>query len=234
MSDFKGRHFSRDIILWAVRWYCKYGISYRELAEMLLERGVTVNHTTLYRWVQRYAPEVERRLRWCWKPGWSSSWQVDETYVRVSGIWMYLYRAITKEGHTVDFYLSRTRNQKAAKCFLGKALRSIEPHQHPKTINTDKDRSYTPALASLKKNKVCADNIVQRQVKYLNNPIESDHGKLKRLINPVRGFQSMKTAFATIRGFEVMRMFRKGQFAHWLYGRGPLAEVRLVEEMFTV
>ncbi len=146
---------------------------------------------------------------------------------------MYLYRAITKEGHTVDFYLSRTRNQKTAKCFLGKALRSIKPYNHPKTINTDKDKSYAPALTALRKTKVCADGTVQRQVKYLNNRIEPDHGKLKRLINPVRGFQSLKTAFATIRGFEVMRMFRKGQFNMWLYGRGPLAEVRLIEELFT-
>ncbi|EOK5970047.1 IS6 family transposase, partial [Vibrio parahaemolyticus] len=106
MSDFKGRHFSGQVILWAVRWYCKYGISYRELAEMLEERGVNVDHTTLYRWVQKYAPEMEKRLRWYWKPGWASSWLIDETYIRVKGRWMYLYRAITDSGETVDFYLS--------------------------------------------------------------------------------------------------------------------------------
>ena len=112
---------------------------------MLQERGVAVNHTTIYRWVQRYAPEIEKRFRWIWKPVWSSSWQVDETYVRVSGQWMYLYRAITKEGETVDFHLSRTRNKKAAKRLLGKALRSIKPHNHPWTLNTDKDRAYPPS-----------------------------------------------------------------------------------------
>lgn len=233
MSDFKGRHFTGDIILWAVRWYCKYGISYRELKEMLNERGITVSHTTLYRWVQSYAPEIEKRLRWYWKPGWSSSWQVDETYVKVNGKWTYLYRAITKEGHTVDFHLSRTRNQKAAKRFLGKALRSIESYSHPNTLNTDGDKAYAPAILSLKKDGLCDKSLNQRQVKYLNNRIESDHGKLKRLINPVRGFQSLKTAFATIRGFEVMRMFRKGQLNFWLYGRGSLAEVRLIESRFT-
>ncbi|WP_139367827.1 IS6 family transposase, partial [Enterovibrio nigricans] len=88
MTDFKGRHFSGQVILWAVRWYCKYGVSYRELAEMLEERGVDVDHTTLYRWVQKYAPEIERRLRWYWKPTRATSWQLDETYVKVKGRWM--------------------------------------------------------------------------------------------------------------------------------------------------
>ncbi|WP_139367840.1 IS6 family transposase, partial [Enterovibrio nigricans] len=90
MADFKGRHFSGQVILWAVRWYCKYGVSYRELAEMLEERGVDVDYTTIYRWVQKYAPEIERRLRWYWKPTRATSWQLDETYVKVKGRWMYL------------------------------------------------------------------------------------------------------------------------------------------------
>ena len=98
MTDVKGRHFSGQVILWAVRWYCKYGVSYRELAEMLEDRGVDVDHTTIYRWVQKYAPEIERRLRWYWKPAWASSWQREETYVKVKGRWMYLYRALTDTG----------------------------------------------------------------------------------------------------------------------------------------
>ncbi len=92
----KGRHFQRDIILWAVRWYCKYGISYRELQEMLAERGVNVDHSTIYRWVQRYAPEMEKRLRWYWRnPSDLCPWHMDETYVKVNGRWAYLYRAST-------------------------------------------------------------------------------------------------------------------------------------------
>ncbi|MBF9186245.1 IS6 family transposase, partial [Klebsiella pneumoniae] len=92
MNIFKGRHFQRDIILWAVRWYCKYGISYRELQEMLAERGVNVDHTPLYRWVQRYAPEMEKRLRWYWRnPSGFYSWHLDETYIKVNGRWAYLY-----------------------------------------------------------------------------------------------------------------------------------------------
>ncbi|MCZ0322159.1 IS6-like element IS26 family transposase, partial [Escherichia coli] len=104
MNPFKGRHFQRDIILWAVRWYCKYGISYRELQEMLAERGVNVDHSTIYRWVQRYAPEMEKRLRWYWR---NTSdlcpWHMDETYVKVNGRWAYLYRAVDSRGRTVDF-----------------------------------------------------------------------------------------------------------------------------------
>ncbi len=115
MNPFKGRHFQRDIILWAVRWYCKYGISYRELQEMLAERGVNVDHSTIYRWVQRYAPEMEKRLRWYWRnPSDLCPWHMDETYVKVNGRWAYLYRAVDSRGRTVDFYLSSRRNSKAA------------------------------------------------------------------------------------------------------------------------
>nr|BBV20570.1 IS6 family transposase [Escherichia coli]BBV20585.1 IS6 family transposase [Escherichia coli]BBV20594.1 IS6 family transposase [Escherichia coli]BBV20596.1 IS6 family transposase [Escherichia coli] len=99
MNPFKGRHFQRDIILWAVRWYCKYGISYRELQEMLAERGVNVDHSTIYRWVQRYAPEMEKRLRWYWRnPSDLCPWHMDETYVKVNGRWAYLYRAVDSRG----------------------------------------------------------------------------------------------------------------------------------------
>ena len=122
MSGFKGRHFEGEIVLWAVRWYCRYGISYRDLEQMMGERGVNVDHSTIYRWVQRYAPEIEKRLRWQWRRPASTSWRVDETYIKVRGAWTYLYRAVDKDGNTIDFYLSPTRNTKAAKRFLGKAL----------------------------------------------------------------------------------------------------------------
>lgn len=228
MNLFKNRHFQYDIIIWAVRWYCKYGISYRELEEMLCERGVEVDHTTIYRWVQRYAPEIEARLKWYWRPRSGVSWQVDETYVKVKGKWVYLYRAIDKRGRTVDFYLSSRRNAKAAKRFLGKALRGLKEWEKPPTINTDKAPAYGDAIRQLKEESKCPEGLEHRQVKYLNNRVEADHGKLKRLINPVRGFQSMKTAYATIKGFEVMYMFKKGQFKLWQYGQGLVGEIRLI------
>jgi len=225
---FKHRHFQYDIIIWAVRWYCKYGISYRELEEMLCERGVEVDHTTIYRWVQRYAPEIEARLKWYWRPRSGVSWQVDETYIKVKGKWVYLYRAIDKYGRTVDFYLSSRRNAKAAKRFLGKALRGLKEWGKPPTINTDKAPAYGDAIRQLKEEGKCPEDVKHRQIKYLNNRVEADHGKLKRLINPVRGFQSMKTAYATIKGFEVMYMFKKGQFKLWQYGQGLVGEIRLI------
>ena len=119
MTDFKLAPFPGDVILWAVRWYCRYPISYRDLEEMLAERGISVDHTTIYRWVQCYAPEMEKRLRWFWRRGFDPSWRPDETYVKVRGKWTYLYRAVDKRGDTIDFYLSPTRSAKAAKRFLG-------------------------------------------------------------------------------------------------------------------
>ena len=234
MSDFKWRHFRGEMILGCVRWYCKYGISYRDLAEMMLERGFEVDHTTLNRWVQHYAPEMERRFRWYWKPSMGYSWRVDETYVKVTGKWTYLYRATDKRGHTIDFYLSPTRNTQAAKRFLGKALKSIKSWSHPSAINTDKASPYSPAITQLKAEGKCPPDTVHRQVKYLNNIIEADHGKLKRLINPVRGFKSMKTAYATIKGFEFMRMFKKGQLDIWKLGQGLTGEIWLIERQFGI
>lgn len=228
MNVFKHRHFEYDIIIWAVRWYCKYGISYRELEEMLGERGVKVDHTTIYRWVQRYAPMIKERLKWYWRPRSGLSWKADETYIKVKGKWVYLYRAIDKRGRTVDFYLSPTRNTKAAKRFLGKALRGLKEWEMPSTINTDKAPAYGAAIGELKREKKCPGSINHRQVKYLNNAVEADHGKLKRLIKPALGFQSMKTAYATIKGFEVMRMFKKGQFKIWQYDQGTAGEIRLI------
>jgi IS6 family transposase len=149
MNPFKGRHFQRDIILWAVRWYCKYGISYRELQEMLAERGVNVDHSTIYRWVQRYAPEMEKRLRWYWRnPSDLCPWHMDETYVKVNGRWAYLYRAVDSRGRTVDFYLSSRRNSKAAYRFLGKILNNVKKWQIPRFINTDKAPAYGRACSA--------------------------------------------------------------------------------------
>ncbi|OSZ43191.1 IS6 family transposase [Alcaligenes faecalis] len=151
MTDFKWRHFQGDVILWAVRWYCRYPISYRDLEEMLAERGISVDHTTIYRWVQRYAPEMEKRLRWFWRRGFDPSWRLDETYVKVRGKWTYLYRAVDKRGDTIDFYLSPTRSAKAAKRFLGKALRGLKHWEKPATLNTDKAPSYGAAITELKR-----------------------------------------------------------------------------------
>jgi len=235
MNDFKWRHFQGEIILQCVRWYCKYGLSYRDLEEMMEERGVDVDHTTIYRWVQHYAPEMEKRLRWHYRPTlFGNTWHIDETYVKVKGQWKYLYRAITKDGQTIDFYLSPTRSTAMAQRFLCKALKKMKSEGGPDVINTDKNPAYGAALNSMKKSGKCEVDVEHRQVKYLNNRLESDHGKLKRLIKPVRGFKSMKTAYATIKGFEVMRMFRKGQMRAWQRLPGIKGEVYLIEKQFGI
>jgi len=234
MSDFKWRHFQGDIILWLVRWYCRYGVSYRDLEQMMDERGVAVDHSTIYRWVQKYAPEIEKRLRWHWRRPQSTSWRVDETYVKVRGQWTYLYRAVDKFGNTIDFYLSPTRNAKAAKRFLGKALNGLKDWEKPTVINTDKAPTYGVAIAQLKTEGKCPKELVHRQVKYLNNVVEADHGKLKQLIKPARGFKTLRTAYATIKGFEVMRALRKGQAAIFnLTGDVP-GEACIVERAFGI
>jgi len=234
MNDFKWRHFRGEIILGCVRWYCKYGISYRDLEEMMLERGVEVDHSTIYRWVQHYAPEMEKRLRGHYKFLNGGSWRVDETYIKVKGKWVHLYRAVDKSGNMIDFYLSKNRNTKAAKRFLKNSLRSLKEFNHPYVINTDKAASYGAAISELKKEGKCNSDSEHRQVKYLNNIVEADHGKLKQLINPVRGFKTMQSATATIKGFEVMRMFRKGQLDRWKYGQGLKGEIRLINQQFGI
>ena len=216
MYPFNGRHYKKKIILWAVRWYCKYGISYRDLEEMAAERGLSVDHSTLHRWVIKYAPNIEKRMQWYYKRGGCGTWQVDETYIKVKGKWKYLYRAIDSRGYTLDFYLSHTRNSKAATRFLKKALRYLKSHRRPYKINTDKAGCYESTMKVLRKEGLIRSDTEHRKIKYMNNLIESDHGKLKRLIKPTLGFKTMKSAFATIKGFEVMRMFWKGQFEHYM------------------
>lgn len=234
MSDFKWRHFEGEIILGCVRWYCKYGISYRDLEEMMLERGFEIDHTTIYRWVIHYAPEIEKRLRWYWKPASGYSWRVDETYIKVKGKWAYLYRAVDSNGETIDFYLSKYRNAKAAKKFLTKALKGLKTSAHPQSINTDKAPAYGIAIEQMKSKGTCKKDIEHRQVKYLNNIIEADHGQLKRMTKPTLGFKSFRTGQATIKGFEVMRMFRKGQVRKWSLNDDLEGEIRLINRQFGI
>ena len=159
----------------------------------------------------------------------SSSWRVDETYVRVGGKWKYLFRAVDKQGRLIDFMLSDRRNTKAARRFLAKALK-IMRNWPPVSITTDKLGSYPKALRRLKRKGELKDTVQHRTSKYLNNRIEADHGALKRLIRPTRGFQLMKTAYTTIKGFEIMRMIRRRHCT--LIEPGVTGEVRFVNKLF--
>jgi transposase-like protein len=228
LSLFKRRRFPVKIILLCVRWYCKYGISYRDLAEMMQERGVAVDPSTIFRWVQRYAPEIEKRIRPYRGPR-SRSWRVDETYVRVGGKWKYLFRAVDKHGRLIAFMLSDRRNANAAYRFLRKAIKAMS-HYPPSSITTDKLASYPRAILRLQNEGLLPNDVVHRTSKYLNNILEADHGALKRVIRPTRGFQTMRTAAATLTGFEIMRMIRRGH----CIGRERRAtgEIRLIDQLF--
>jgi transposase, IS6 family len=206
---FKWRHFQPDIILLCVRWYLRYSLCYRDLEEIMAERGLKVDHTTIYRWVQHYAPELERRSRPHLKAT-TDSWCVDETYVKVKKEWMYLYRAVDSQGNTLDFWLSATRDTEAAKLLFRRAL--VASHTTtPRVINVDKNAAYPKALKELKIEGIVPESCELRQVKYLNNLIEQDHRFIKRRTKPAMGFFSLESAWRTLQGYEVMNMMRKGQ-----------------------
>jgi transposase-like protein len=176
---------------------------------MMRERGLQVDHTTIYRWVQHYAPELERRCRPSLKST-ADSWRVDETYIKVKKEWMYLYRAVDSQGYTLDFFFSPTRDAQAAKHFLLKMLTASHTSQ-PRVINVDKNAAYPKAFNELKAAGIIAKSCQLRQVKYLNNLIEQDHRFIKRLTKPGMGFFSFETAWRTLQGFEIMNMIHKGQ-----------------------
>jgi transposase-like protein len=177
LNAFKWKHFVGEIILQTVRWYLKYPLSYRNLKEMMAERGIKVDHTTIMRWVHQYSPEIEKRIRRHLRPT-NDSWRVDETYIKVKGKWKYLYRAVDSDGDTIDFMLSAKRDRKVAKRFFKKAL-SSNHNQIPRVITVDKNPAYPPAIDELKNEKNLFKNVEIRQIKYLNNIIEQDHRSIK-------------------------------------------------------
>jgi transposase-like protein len=206
---FKWRQFEPEVILLAVGWYLRFSLSYRDVEELLAERGVHADHVTVWRWVQRYAPEVNRRLRSRLNST-NDSWRVDETYIRVKGKWVYLYRAVDSSGATIDFLLSAKRDAAAAERFLTKALGG-ENHPAPRVINTDKDAAYPPAIVQLKSEAALEENCCHRPVQYLNNVLEQDHRAIKRRVRASQHFRSFWGAWRTIAGYEAIHMIRKGQ-----------------------
>ena len=206
---FKWKHYQPDIILLTVRWYLRYNLSFRDLVEMMEERGLSLAHTTIILWVHQYGLELERCIRRHLKQI-NDSWSVDETYIKVKGQWMYLYRAVDSEGNTIDFYLSKMRNHKAAKRFFKKALQSL-PVSKPRVITVDKNPAYPIAIEKLKKEKKMPAGIQTRQLKYLNNIVEQDHRFIKRRIRSMLGFKSFQTAVSILSGIEAMHMIKKEQ-----------------------
>ena len=157
VNAFKWKHFVGEIILQTVRWYLKYPLSYRNLKEMMAERGLKVDYTTIMGWVHQYSPEIEKRIRRHLRPT-NDSWRVDKTYIKVKGKWKYLYRAVDSDGDTIDFMLSSKRDRKAAKRFFKKAL-SSNHNQIPRVITVDKNPAYPPAIDELKYEKNLFKNV---------------------------------------------------------------------------
>jgi putative transposase len=203
--SFKGAHFPPQIILMGVRWYLAYPLSTRHVEELMLERGVHVDHSTVNRWVIKYSPQLEEAFHRRKRPVWVS-WRMDETYIKVKGVWRYLYRAVDKYGETIDFLLTEHRDKEAALRFLKKAIRR---HGVPETITIDGSDANEAAIKRY--NEEHGTHIAIRQVKYLNNMVEQDHRAVKRITRPMLGFKAFAAAQCTLAGVELMHMIKKRQ-----------------------
>jgi putative transposase len=201
----KGMRFPIDIILVCIRWYAAYPLSYRHLEEMMEERGVVVDHSSINRWAIRFLPLLEKVFRKHKRPV-GGSWRMDETYIKVKGVWKYLYRAVDKEGKTVDFLLTAKRDKAAALRFFDKAMKASGV---PEKVTMDKSGANKAAMDVINAGRETA--IVVRQVKYLNNIVEQDHRAIKRVTKPMLNFKSFRSAKSVLAGIELMHMIRKGQ-----------------------
>ena len=226
---FKWRKFSKDIIILCVKWYLRYSLSYRDITEMIAERGISVVHSTVYRWVQHYSPILDLEIRKHLKKT-GGSYRVDETYIKSKGKWQYLYRAVDKDNQTIDFYLSFKRDKGAAKKFFKKILKN-DYAETPYVINVDKNKAYPPAIEDLKQDGVLPENCKLRQVKYLNNGIEQDHRHIKKLCKSKQWFRKFGSAKNTIAGYEIMNMIRKGQVKNVAKGN-IVAQDRFITSLF--
>jgi len=197
-----GFRFPREVIAVAVRWYLRYGLSYRDVEELLAERGVTVDHVTVYRWVQRFTPEFIDAARQCRHvPG--DRWFVDETYVKVAGRWTYVYRAIDQHGQVVDVMLSVKRDLAAARAFF---VNAIKLGTVPVEVTTDRAASYPRVLDEL------IPQALHTVEQYANNPVEADHGRLKARLRPMRGLKRHRSVRTVAAGHAFVQNPRRGHY----------------------
>ncbi len=201
----KGMRFPIEVILVCIRWYAAYPLSCRHLEEMMEERGVTVDHSTVSRWAIRFLPLLEKTFRKYKRPV-GGSWRMDETYIQVKGVWKYLYRAVDRDGKTIDFLLTAKRDKAAAKRFFDKAMQA---NGVPEKVTMDKSGANKAAIDEINANR--EKPMVVRQVKYLNNIMEQDHRAVKRITKPMLGFKSFQSAKNILAGIELMHMIRKAQ-----------------------
>jgi putative transposase len=207
LKYFKGFCSSPEIIMLFVYMKCRFSLSYRDLEEMASIRGATIDHATLQRWVIKFVSLIDMQVRKYKKPV-GSSWRMDETYIKVNGVWVYLYRAVDSLGNTIEFLLRKHRDAVAAKAFFRKAFKN---NGRPEKVTIDKSGSNISALTSANKDLPADNQIEVRQVKYLNNIIEQDHRFIKKRTKPMLGFKSFRSAKITIAGIENIRIIQKGQ-----------------------
>jgi transposase-like protein len=225
------RQFDTEIIVLCVRWYITYRLSYRDLVAMMAERGVTISHTTIMRWVIRYVPEFEKRWnRFARSIG--SSWRVDETYISIKGKWHYLYRAVDKQGRSIDFMLRPDRGIAAAQAFFRRALAS-HPDRAPRKVTLDGHVPSHRALRLLRREHPAWRRVGVRSSKYLNNIIEQDHRFIKKRIAASLWFRSAEGALRTIDGYEAMHLIRKGQI-RWLPKGDVVGQRQFIHILFGI
>src|SRR5205814_5621201 len=201
-SSFAGFRFPPDVIMIAVRWYLRYGLSYRDIEELLAERGITVDHVSVYRWVQRFTPEfIEAARPVRHAPG--DRWFVDETYLKVAGKWTYLYRAVDQYGQVIDVLLSMRRDLAAARRFFTRALRTGTV---PVEVTTDRAPAYPRVLDEL------VPSALHIAEQYTNNPVEADHGRLKARLRPMRGLKRHRSARLLAPGHAFVQHLRRGHY----------------------
>jgi transposase-like protein len=201
----KRLHYPLDVILTCVRWYVAYPLSLRHLEDMMAERGISVDHSTVHRWAIKLLPVLEKAFRRRKQPV-GKSWRMDETYIRVKGEWRYLYRAVDKDGNTIDFLLRAHRDKTAARRYFEK---SMAQNGVPQMVTIDKSGANLAALEAINVDRDAPIKI--RQCKYLNNGVEQDHRAIKRRTRPMLGFKSFRCARILLAGIEVMHMIAKGQ-----------------------
>ena len=219
------------MILLAVRWYLRYPLAYQHVSELLAERGLAIDASCIWRWVQAYAAELSKRCRPYLKPT-NKSYRVDETYIKVKGEEKYLYRAVDSTGQTIDFLLTAKRDAAAAKRFFRKIFRTSS-NSMPRVINVDKNPAYPAAVRGLKREGTLKRRVRLRQCKYLNNIIEQDHRAVKKRAWLAKGYGSFQSAWRTLEGIETMHMIRKGR-VRWLAKNDVRAEARFVFELFGI
>jgi transposase-like protein len=202
MSAFAGFRFPPEVILIAVRWYRRYGLSYRDLEELLAERGIEVDHVTLFRWVQRFTPLLVEAARPC-RHSVGGHWFVDETYVKVSGSWRYVYRAVDQYGQVIDVLLSKKRDLQAATAFFATVITS---HGEPAEITTDRAHALVRVIAEL------LPAALHDTTQYANNRVEADHGRLKARLRPMRALKRDRSASVIIEGHAFIQNLRRGHY----------------------